>query len=97
MSNVDTSTELEVLNTYLFLPIGWKDDKSSSIEDFFNRLRELTGASSNLFLADTSGEIDLITIEIDVEVLFKHKPKKEDLSINFWLDYATGKIDIDQL
>lgn len=90
-------TEVQELNTYFFLPIAWKDDQYVTIKEFYNKLSRLSIDITDLLLSDASGDIDLLTIEIDVDVLLKSKPKEEDLSINFWVDYATGNIDVNQL
>ena len=89
--------EVQELNTYFFLPIGWRDDQYATIKKFYDNLSKLSSDITDLLLSDASGDIDLLTIEVDVEVLLKPKPKEEDLSINFWLDYATGNIDVNQL
>lgn len=89
---------LQTLTKKIYLNEGWKDNNYQGYIDYIIQAKKTSDTLGGLFL---SKEVEVVGIVNTLEITIKAKAKEvkgevkkePDLNTDFWVDYATGKLD----
>lgn len=86
---------LQTLTKKIYLNEGWKDNNYQGYVDYIVQAKKTSDILGDLL---TSKEVEVVglvnTIEITIKAKDKEVKKEPDLNAEFWVDYATGKVDV---